>query len=260
MILCCCLPALLQAQDPGRVPFSSVMGSSVQPELNALFGGAAAPAAFPKPAIALSGLRYYGLASLTHYELAALIPAGAGRFSAGAGISGTNVLQQRAFRIGYARQMGAVSAGLRLHYFQWKAGAYGSASTLTGQLGCLLQAGPQLTFSCDLLNPLPLEWGRSKERLPRMLTAGIGWEPAPQIFTGISIQKKDALPADLQLLVQYRPHSAIAIRLGVAPASYGLLAGARFRWGAWQVAADLSWHAHLGASPALLLGYQKQDL
>ena len=260
MILCCCWPAVLQAQDPMSVPFSSTLSWTCEAEPNLLFGPATAPLSFRTPALALAGQRLYGLPSLARYRMAALAPLGEGRVSGLGSFSGDGAFQRFTLAAGYARRLGELAAGIRFHYLHWKAGAYGAASTLSAEIGLLLQATPDLHVGFNLLHPVALRWGKSEERLARVVSAGMGWNLSAQVTTGFTIQKTEGDRADLECLVQYRPLDRVAVRLGVNTATSGLAIGASLHWNAWRLVLDLAWHPRLGNSPSLILGYQKQDL
>ncbi|RMF21640.1 MAG: hypothetical protein D6765_15350 [Bacteroidetes bacterium] len=122
-------------------------------------------------------------------------------------------------------------------------------------MGVLGRLTESLRVGTLLRNPFRVE-AAPGEFLPTTAVAGLSWSPSTQLVLTFEVEKVPQAPPRPRFGLEYRPLEVLALRLGAADAptqwSGGL--GLRFRSG-WFIDSTLKWHAPLGPTPVLSVGY-----
>jgi hypothetical protein len=167
--------------------------------------------------------------------------------------SGIEVYNEQRIRLMYARRLGEkIYLGGALDALRVSALEYGKVASATFGLGLLAQALPKLWIGARIQNPLQQKL--SGELLPSVLRIGACWK-ASEILMLLGEAEKDLeRPTQIKMGVDYRPVSALALRVGVrsAPARVGFGAGLRLKSGL-GVDFGSEWHPTLGFTPAAML-------
>lgn len=147
-----------------------------------------------------------------------------------------------------------VSLGVQLNHHSIRFNEnYGSSSTLTGEVGLLVQFSERIRFGCSVFNV-----GRSKissnsnERLSTLLRMGLQYVISDQLFVVSELEKNVLNPLSFKLGAEYKPVRYFAFRGGfsTAPISFSFGVGTTFK-NRFQLDLGTAYHQVLGWSPHL---------
>lgn len=201
------------------------------------------------------------LKALSLYQLAAAAPTAAGNFGLQAAYFGSVHYSETKVGVAHARHLGPkVSVGLQFNYWKVQIAGYGGAGAVNCEAGLLFHLTGQLHAGFQVYNPGGTRLrALANEKLPLVLSGGIGYEAAPHLFLGAEVIKGEGAPVDLQASVLYRPDKKLAVRAGYATATAAFYFGAALAVKDCTVDVSLSCHPRLGLTPGLALTFQQPE-
>lgn len=205
--------------------------------------------------------RRFLLSDLSFYTLAATLPTSSGTFSMLASYSGGPALNRSGAALGYARNLSdRIGVGARFHYYALSVNGYGSASTITFDVGLQVQVAENVRAGLHVFNPVKQSFGKTgTESLPAVYNIGLGYDVSPQVHVSAVVQKVEDQPVNVVAGLHYQLAEKLLVRGGVSTATSSYFFGAGFRLKGLQVHTSASFHPYLGTSPALLFLYQGQQ-
>jgi hypothetical protein len=174
--------------------------------------------------------------------------------------SGIDVYREQRLRAAYARRLGEQSfAAVGVSVLHLAAPEYGSATGATASAAALVRVLPGVWLGARIDNPVAQVL--SGAALPTGLRAGACWQLSPAVRVLGEIDKTLGRRTDVKAGVDYRPVPSVAIRAGyrAGPGAMSFGAGWRLRSGLLLDAAS-EWHAVLGFTPALRVGWEGQGV
>lgn len=213
----------------------------------------AAMVGLKKQSMGVSYQNRFGMKELQSQALVYALPFKRMVFSVGSQCYGYQ--QFRSFKNGLGMAMALsdkVSLGVQLNHHAIRLNEnYGSSSTLTGEMGLLVQFSERIRFGCSVFNV-----GRAKissnanERLSTFLRVGMQYVISNQLFVVSELEKNVLNPLSFKLGAEYKPVRYIAFRGGfsTAPISFSFGVGTNFK-NRYQLDLGTAYHQVLGWSP-----------
>ena len=158
----------------------------------------------------------------------------------------------------YGYRLGVISIGGRLDALQTSFQDLGSRRVLLASLGGQADILPQrLTLGVHLYNLTQARlFDYQDERVPTVLRAGLAYHAGQQVLLLAEAEKDVEQAAGLRAGIEYRPATAVALRLGYASLSQQASGGVGLRAGDFQLDYAAGWHSALGLSQYFSLGWQ----
>jgi hypothetical protein len=185
--------------------------------------------------------RRFMLKALSIHTAVVTLPVPPGAFAFNIQQAGYNAYRQQQIGFAYGRQLGnKISIGMQVDYLANTIQQYGSTSTITFELGCLLHITSQLHAGLHVFNPTARKLG--DEPLSVIYTAGLGYEVSTEfIISTAVVQVNDETPV-AKVMCEYRIVPQLSLQLGTSPTN----AAASFTVGSMRIFLSASHHPQLG--------------
>ncbi len=198
------------------------------------------------------------LSELRAVGAAVAVPAGAGAFALTTGFFGFSAYSEQRLGLAYARRLfEGLHVGGQFIGLNTSIEGYGSRFLLTFELGVHGRISRVLWLAARVLGPVRVAI-RPDQYLPTALHFGLRYEVATTVHLLAELEKDIRFPARVRTGLEYRPVSALHLRLGLAtqPSLVTFGAGYHLRAGV-RVDVAVQYHQFLGFSPAVGLVYEK---
>ena len=161
--------------------------------------------------------------------------------------------------LSYARLLNEyVSLGVQINYVQSRIGdAYGTRSTLVGEVGMLFIPSNKIRLGVHTYNPT-----RSKladyndERIPTALRIGGQYDFSAKVSAVAELDKDIDLPLNLKTGIEYQPAEAIKLRMGFATLQRTVGFGFGYAWKGLSADVAANWDQSLGYSSTISLVFE----
>ncbi|HEX8425300.1 hypothetical protein [Hymenobacter sp.] len=218
-----------------------------------------------KPAVGVYAENRYLLSALNTVAVAAAMPLGAVENNkAKNGVVGVEVQRfggklysEQRVGAGYGYRGGLVSIGARVDMLQLSIEGLGSKRAIAVSLGGQAELVPKrLVFGAYLYN---LNQARladyQQERVPTVLKAGLSYQPTAKVLLSIETEKDVEQDADFKAGLEYHIIEKLALRVGFRTLTEESTGGIGFQAGALQIDYAAAWHAALGLSQHVGVGF-----
>lgn len=158
----------------------------------------------------------YGLKELNTYDLAASLRSNFGTFGFGITRFGGKLFNQQSLGIAFANQLGIVSFGGKVEWFQTQVEGFGSGNSLIFSLGGIAELGPKLNFGATIGNLTRSRLGKnSDQRLPTGISLGLAYTPIDQLQFFAEIEKDIQISPIYKFGMEYKIKEWISLRTGI---------------------------------------------
>lgn len=200
------------------------------------------------------GERRYQLTELGNYAAAMVLPTTRGNVGVQLRYAGFPFFNETQLAIAYARPLGkAVSVGIQVNHFGYRAGGYGRAATLNTEIGALLRLSPALSLGMHVFNPVGGRFAKTGEKLPQVISLALGYDASESVFVGAELKKEAWEQVQFHAGFQYRFAHRFFVRGGLNTSTGSGMAGAGVAWNSFRLDITGSHHPQLGWSPGILL-------
>ncbi|MDF7810124.1 hypothetical protein [Hymenobacter sp. YC55] len=158
---------------------------------------------------------------------------------------------------GYGYRGGLVSIGARVDMLQLSIEGLGSKQAVAVSLGGQAELVPKrLVFGAYLYNLNQAKLADyQQERVPTVLKAGLSYHPTDKVLLNIETEKDVEQDADFKAGLEYRIIEKLALRAGFRTLTEETTGGIGFQAGALQIDYAAAWHATLGLSQHVGVGF-----
>ena len=244
-------------QRPIGLAYPGLSAYSKSTDVFSVTANQAALASAKQAAAGFYGERRFLLAGLSSYLASVVIPSGNGGFGCNLAYQGSLHYNNSSIGLAYGRDVGdKVSVGLQFNYRQVRIAGYGSASTLTAELGWILRLSSKLRTGMQLINPAGGTFGKTKERLPRTISFGIGYDESEDISLAMEMSKEEDAAFNITTGIRYRIVKSLVLRAGFSSATTSPWICAGLSKGSMQWNISCSYHSQLGPTPGLSIIFQ----
>ncbi len=170
---------------------------------------------------------------------------------------GDELYNEHLVGVALGHRIGNVSLGAKINYVQIAVRDLGSRSTVTLELGGVVQLLPELSFGVHLYNPTQARLADYQdERVPTTMKAGLSYRPSKTLLLTAEVEKDVDFPAAFKVGVEYEIVKKLYLRTGIS--SKPLVNHFGVGWLVKNLTVDyaLSTHPQLGFSHHLSLAYQ----
>jgi hypothetical protein len=231
--------------------------SKQQTDVFSFQGNQAALASIKHFGIGFQGEKRFLLEDLGQYSLAVALPTHSGGFGLSAANFGSASYNQTELGLAYGRSLGEkADIGVQFNYNTITIPTYGNTSSINFDAGLILHITDQLHTGVHVYNPASVQVGKlSEEKLPAIISAGVGYDVSQKVFLGADIEKTEDQPVNVNVGIQYRPDDKLLTRAGISTASTSYYFGLGLIINDFRLDATASVHPYLGVTPGLLLIY-----
>ncbi|MBS1567029.1 MAG: hypothetical protein JST39_21790, partial [Bacteroidetes bacterium] len=214
-----------------------------------------------KPAAGIYGERRFMLAQLAGYNAALSCPLKTG----GAGVSlhyfGAGSFTSTQAGLAYGKRLGEnTGIGAQINYNDLRAAGYGSAATVSFEIGALWHIREKWSFGTHIYNPAGGRFGKQgAEKLASIYSIGAGYDASDVYHLSCILAKEEDQPLSLQLGMQYQLRDKLIARGGIAISGNNAFIGLGIHNRTWRVDAVTQWHPQLGFTPALFLLFDLKE-
>ena len=218
-----------------------------------------------KPTVGVYAENRYLLRALNTVAVAAAMPLGAvENEKAKNGVVGVEVQRfggklysEQRVGAGYGYRSGLVSIGARVDMLQLSIEGLGSKQAVAVSLGGQAELVPKrLVFGAYLYNLNQAKLADyQQERVPTVLKAGLSYRPTDKVLVNIETEKDVEQDADFKAGLEYHIIEKLALRAGFRTLTEETTGGVGFQAGALQIDYAAAWHATLGLSQHVGVGF-----
>jgi hypothetical protein len=194
-----------------------------------LFNNAAGIAAAKKTTLGAAYSMNPVLHGANRVAFAASHPFSIGAFSIGAFAFGDDLYNEQKVSLAYANTLGLASLGLTINYLQYSAEGFGTRGVTTVSLGGIANLTPTISVGAHIQNiNQPYLTETEDERVPTILTAGIGFKPSDKAMLVAEVEKNLQYKALYKTGIEYAFTSRFLARTGFTINPTSLFVGIGF--------------------------------
>lgn len=199
--------------------------------------------------------RRFLVAQLSWYSATVALPASSGSFGFKGDYFGDASYNETGVGLAYGRKLtDQVDIGLQINYYSFRLAGYGTASTINAEGGLMVHFSDELKIGVHVYNPTGVSVGkRQEEKLPVIVSVGLGYDVSKKVFMGAEVEKIESLPLNANVGLHYYFDEKLFAGAGLATAtsSYYLAFGVLLKNNQLNVVAAK--HPQLGITPGLQL-------
>lgn len=160
-------------------------------------------------------------------------------------------------KINYGKSLGKINIGAGVSYNSMTVAGFEKESAINMQLATVWQLSENLYSALQIINPRISR--KRKMSTASIYKLGFGYRHSSRVYTGFEFFKEEDKPPQALAVVYYRFARQFFARGGFISGTSQLFGGAGWNWKDFRVEVVSCQHAVLGASPALLFTYQKDN-
>lgn len=191
----------------------------------------------------------FGMTELSRMSFSYVEPTGLGIFALSGNRFGFDLYRETTVGVSYSSYLlPDLGTGITLNYHSLTIQNYGTASTLSVDLGLLVDLTDAASWGFAVSNITNSSIGKLKERLPQVFSTGIAYRPITDLHVVLNVVKEVRHPMELQAGVEYRILDLVALRGGTSTEPSTMNVGIGLSYSFVNVDYALSTHAELGSS------------
>lgn len=158
----------------------------------------------------------FGLPELSNFNLAGAWKNKFGTLGFGAFRFGGALFNQQTLGIGFSNQLGIISIGAKVEWFQTQIEGFGSGHALLLHFGGVAELGPKLFFGAHISNVNRAKISKNAlDRLPTAIQMGITYRPVETISLYLETEKDIATAPLLKVGLEYGLRDWVYLRSGI---------------------------------------------
>ncbi|ASZ14607.1 hypothetical protein CK934_28465 [Chitinophaga sp. MD30] len=203
--------------------------------------------------------RRFMINAMNTYTATVAVPISTGTFGLTAQQYGFTAYKEQKIALAYGRRLGTkISIGLQLDYLSRSIPTYGAASTVTAEAGILFHINNSWHAGLHTINPAAQQIGATREPLPSIWSAGIGYEASRNCLLSAEVVKEQTQPLNARAMLEYRIVQPLAIMLGISTTPQLNTAAVDCSWESLRLRISASYHPILGITPGLTIIWQQK--
>jgi hypothetical protein len=227
-------------------------------DINSAFSNQAGLAFLDDVCFTAYGERRFMAEGLNSYLFAAALPNDKiGTFGLAVNYFGFKDYNEQKIGLAYARKLAKnFSMGVQLDYLGTRIPNYGSANSVTVEIGILAKLSDKVTLGAHTYNPIHSKVGLT-DRLPSLVNIGLAYNPSKKVMLSAQLEK-DIYdhPFVGRVGLEYRPVEALSLRGGIVAAQFAMASfGLGVNVQSLRIDFATSYHQILGFTPSLSISY-----
>jgi hypothetical protein len=219
-------------------------------------GNTAALAQLKNSAVGIYTERRFMLTELNDLVVMAGVRTASGNFGLKANYAGFADYNETQLGFAYGRKLGSkLDMGAQFNYHSIRiANDYGSASTISFELGAVLHVTEKLHTGIQIANPIGGKFGKEpQEKLSSVYSLGLGYDASEKFLISLTFEKEEDQPVNVNAGFQYKFIPRLLARAGMSSATGTGWLGLGFMIRSLRIDLASSYHPQLGITPGLLL-------
>jgi hypothetical protein len=161
---------------------------------------------------------------------------------------GDDLYNEQILTAGFANTMGLASLGIKINYYQYHIEGFGNAQAFTVSMGGIAELAPGLMIGAHIVNINQPELSeQTKERIPTLLTLGLGFKPSEKLYFSTEVEKDLDYSLSSKSGIEYQVHKKLIARTGFNLNPQAAFAGLGFKPKKFQLDYGFQYHMNLGA-------------
>lgn len=207
-------------------------------------------------AIAVGYDHRFGLNELSTVDLIGAWKAKTGTLAVGLSRYGGKLFNQQSLGVAFAHQLGIVSAGGKLEWFQTQAEGFGSGSSIIFSLGGMAELSPTFSIGASISNLNRAKISNdSNIRLPTGVSLGIFYNPITQLQLHVEVEKDIQIKPIIKAGIEYNILDWIFLRTGINSNPSRLFYGIGLKSNRFSLDYAYGQNQALGSTNHLSLGF-----
>ena len=161
---------------------------------------------------------------------------------------GDQHLSEHKIGVGYSHRVRFISLGVQLSYIQYLISGYGSAGSLSLEIGGLIELCPEFLLGGYLFHPFLPGQSEQLDFLPTILKTGMSYRPSRNLMSNIEYKWNGNKEHSLIFGIEYLVRGKVALRTGINTESLQSTMGLGFRPGKFRLDYAIMIHPVLGIS------------
>lgn len=232
---------------------SAAMGGAslavIAPEVNL----AANPSLAASPVHGTISLDYvpqvFGLPELSHGSIGLIVPTSIGAFAVSGSRFGFDLYREVDLALTYARCIGNdLMVGARLEWYSLVIQSYGSTTTIGTDVGLVASLSKNIHWGFSARNVNSPTIGALKERLPRVFSTGVSYQPTDELTIAVDLMKDVLYPSELHVGAEYTFLGLLDVRGGTSSDPPMYSAGVGIHISSFRLNYALCHHQDLGTT------------
>ena len=158
----------------------------------------------------------FGLKELSTVDLVGAWKVKTGILGFGVTRYGGKLFSQQSLGVAFANQLGIVSIGARLEWFQTQIEGFGTGSSLIFSLGGMAELSPDFSVGASIINLSRSKISKDSEnRLPTGVSLGIYYTPIPELQLHLEVEKDIQIKPIVKAGIEYGIRDWIFLRTGI---------------------------------------------
>lgn len=158
----------------------------------------------------------FGLKELSTVDLVGAWKIKAGTLGFGITRYGGNLFNQQSLGLAFANQLGIVSVGGKLEWFQTQIAGFGSGNSLIFSLGGVAELSPNFSVGASISNLSRSKISKDSEtRLPTGISLGVFYLPIKQLQIHLEVEKDIQIKPVVKAGLEYGIKDWIFLRTGI---------------------------------------------
>ena len=194
---------------------------------------------------------------LNSYAVTACLPFQSGAVGLFAKYLGYNDYNETQLGVAYGKTLGKINIGMQFNYHSLRIQGYGKDASYTLEVAVITKLSEQVVAGIHIFNPTGSGFGNNiLEKLPRVYTAGLGYEASKKVYVGAEIIKEEDRSIGINGSLQYVFAKKLFARVGIYTETTNLYFGLGWKWQTFRVDITSNYHPELGITPGLLLLFE----
>ena len=158
----------------------------------------------------------FGLKELSTVDLVGAWKVKAGTLGFGVSHYGGKLFNQQSLGLAFANQLGIVSMGAKLEWFQTQIEGFGSGHSLIFSLGGIAELSPNFSIGASISNLNRAKISKDSEtRLPTGVSLGVFYSPISQLEIHVEVEKDIQIKPVVKAGLEYAIKDWIFLRTGI---------------------------------------------
>lgn len=202
----------------------------------------------------------YGLKDLQTVSVAGHLNNPWGSIGFGLSRFGGSLFNQQSMGLGFSNQLGIVSFGAKLHWFQTQIEGFGSGNAFLMSIGGVAELSPELFINANFTNLNRAKVSPdSDERLPTIIHMGLSYIPVEFLQLHLELEKGIETSPTIRAGIEYGLKELISLRVGIKSNPGDVYFGIGIHPKQFDIDYAFGQNTTLGSAHHLSLGFRWHD-
>ncbi len=206
-------------------------------------------------AFGVYGERRFLMAELNMFSAVVAMPTTKGNFGFQADYFGYKNFNESQLGLAYAGSVGSrLDLGIKFNYYSFRIPGYGNSAAVNFEIGSIAHLTEKFHAGIHFYNPVGATFSKGQnEKLRAIYKMGVGYEASENFLISGEIIKREDLPVNVNVGIQYDFAKQFFARFGIASENGSPFGAAGISWNNLRLDVSAAYHPQLGISPGIML-------